>query len=278
MAKGMALAIGLNSVDPQHYAGWSGPLTACEADANDMADIARASAMPVTTLLTRAATRAAVLTGIAAASQQLKKGDLFFLTYSGHGGQVRDLNDDEPDLEDETWCLFDGQLLDDELYAALGQFLDGVRVLVLSDSCHSGTVIKAAYYRGTLMTRGMTLVSEDPPKFRAMPPDAALATYRKNRQFYDDLQKKVRKDAISQVKASAVLISGCQDNQLSADGIFNGLFTGTLLRVWDDGRFVGDYHRLHDAIVERMPPDQTPNFFRVGPFDNTFEAMKPFTL
>jgi len=37
MAKGIALHIGLNSVDPHKYEGWSGPLSACEADANDMA-------------------------------------------------------------------------------------------------------------------------------------------------------------------------------------------------------------------------------------------------
>ena len=36
MAKGIALHIGLNSVDPKRYEGWSGPLNACEADANDM--------------------------------------------------------------------------------------------------------------------------------------------------------------------------------------------------------------------------------------------------
>ena len=41
MAKGIALHIGLNSVDPKRYEGWSGPLNACEADANDMADLAQ---------------------------------------------------------------------------------------------------------------------------------------------------------------------------------------------------------------------------------------------
>ena len=41
MAKGLALTIGLNAVDPKHYQGWSGKLNACEADARDMAEIAR---------------------------------------------------------------------------------------------------------------------------------------------------------------------------------------------------------------------------------------------
>ncbi|MFL6526136.1 MAG: caspase family protein, partial [Nitrososphaera sp.] len=31
MPTGVALTIGLNSVDPKHYSGWSGELNACEA-------------------------------------------------------------------------------------------------------------------------------------------------------------------------------------------------------------------------------------------------------
>ncbi len=37
--KGYALTVGLNSVDPDHYAGWPGTLVACEADARDMAAV-----------------------------------------------------------------------------------------------------------------------------------------------------------------------------------------------------------------------------------------------
>ena len=46
-------------------------------------------------------------------------------------------NDFEPDGFDETGCLYDGELIDDELYAALANFAAGVRIFVLSDSCHS---------------------------------------------------------------------------------------------------------------------------------------------
>ena len=50
-----------------------------------------------------------------------------------------DASADEPDRTDETWVLFDRQLVDDELYEMWPQFVPGVRILVLSDSCHSGT-------------------------------------------------------------------------------------------------------------------------------------------
>jgi metacaspase-1 len=65
------------------------------------------------------------------------------LTYSGHGGQVPDTNNDEVDRVDETWCLYDRQFLDDELYYFLSKFKEGVRILVFIDCCHSGTVIRS---------------------------------------------------------------------------------------------------------------------------------------
>jgi len=39
------------------------------------------------------------------AAKALAAGDLFFMTYSGHGGQVPDVSGDEPDKKDETWCF-----------------------------------------------------------------------------------------------------------------------------------------------------------------------------
>ncbi|MEH2589108.1 caspase family protein [Bradyrhizobium sp. AZCC 1721] len=216
MTKGISLHIGLNSVDPQHYEGWSGPLNACEADANDMADLAGSQGFATEKLLTKKATRKAVLDGIADAAKSLKSGDFFFLTYSGHGGQTPDLNADEPDGQDETWCLYDGQLIDDELYSAWGAFASGVRILLLSDSCHSGSVSKAVHYAA--MAR-----SGPPPVYRAMPNEVALRVYQNHKDFYNPiLEKRNLAETLGGVKASVLLISGCQDNQLSLDGTFNG--------------------------------------------------------
>jgi hypothetical protein len=286
MAKGMALTIGVNVVDPKHYAGWSGPLNACEADARDMADIARTGKFKVQSLLTRRATRKAVLGGLAKAARTLKAGDMFLLTYSGHGGQVPDRNSDEPDTQDETWCLYDGELIDDEIYTALGQFARGVRVLVFSDSCHSGTVIKAAFYAAraeagaAVLPGGPTTGSGGgrPPRYRNMPREVALRTYRAHKAMYDKLQDAVKGNPEETVRATVLLISGCQDNQLSLDGDFNGLFTANLLRVWKEGQFKGTYRAFHAAINRNMPPDQTPKFFTVGAPSRAFEKQRPFTI
>ena len=79
MATGLALTIGLNSVDPHHYAGWAGELNACEADAEDMVAIAKSGKFEVKTLLTSKATRSEVTQQISKAAMALKAGDLFLL-------------------------------------------------------------------------------------------------------------------------------------------------------------------------------------------------------
>lgn len=283
MATGLSLHIGLNSVDPKHYAGWDGPLTACEADAEDMEAIARAAAFTTQTLMTAQATREAVIKGIKGAAAQLASGDMFFLTYSGHGGQVPDTDDDdgEDDFQDETWCLFNGELIDDELRELWAGFKANVRILVLSDSCHSGTVTRQAYNElartGVVRQPVTRSDGREEPVFRAMPDDVAMRTYRKNKAFYQKLAKALPAKP-STIQATVRLISGCQDNQLSMDGTFNGLFTATLLRVWNDAAFQGTYQQFHKAIVKLMPPTQTPNHMSYGSASPQYDEQAPFTI
>ncbi|MCI0560034.1 MAG: caspase family protein [Nitrososphaera sp.] len=278
MSKGLALTIGLNSVDPKSYGGWPGYLKACEADAQDMTSIAKSQGFEVTSLLTNAATRENVQEKIGYAAQNLKAGDIFMISYAGHGGQLPDHNDDEPDALDETWCLYDGEIVDDELYALYGQFAEGVRILVFSDSCHSGSVTRAAYYRGLMDVRTSN-IDKDGKQYRFMPSDVVFHTYRLNKEFYDKILRRADlRGAEGRVKSPVLLISGCQDNQYSQDGAFNGLFTSQLLAVWKEGAFQGDYRSFHKDIVGRMPPDQTPNYFVVGGKVATYEKQRPFTI
>lgn len=270
MPKGIAICIGLNAVDPGHYQGWSGPLVACEADAEDMAAIAKSHKYSVTSLLTKKATRSSVVATMTTAASRLKSGDILLLTYSGHGGQVPDTNGDEDDGTDETWCLYDGQLIDDELYSLFGKFEKGVRIFVLSDSCHSGTVTRAAYLASSAGAE---------VRYRFMPPEVALRVYRGNQAFYDRIAASAQ-DARDQggVAASIILISGCQDNQVSQDGTFNGLFTGQLLKIWNGGQFKKGYRKFHAAILASMPPDQSPNYYVIGAPNKGFEQQRPFTV
>ncbi len=287
---GLSLHIGINEVSAAHYEGWTGPLAACEFDANDMAAIAKTRGIKPTVLLTKKGTRANVLASIRKAAKVLKTGDLFFMSYSGHGGQVPDVSGEEPDKQDETWCLFDGQLIDDELYYELSKFKAGVRVLVLSDSCHSGTVVRAG--------RPAPGTPEQRP--RIMPPAVGLRVYAAHKAYYDKLQGEVAKAAggsitdpdtalaqvavsgrltaiVKKFQPSVILISGCQDNQFSMDGNHNGAFTEQVLQVWNNGGFSGNHAVFHAKVRAGLPPSQSPNLFTLGPAA-AFLKQTPFTL
>ncbi|MGE0348604.1 caspase family protein [Hydrogenophaga sp.] len=286
----LGLHIGINEVSADHYAGWTGPLAACEFDAHDMAAISKSAGMKSTVLLTKKATRASVLAAVRKAARALVAGDLFFMSYSGHGGQVPDVSGEEPDKLDETWCLFDGQLIDDELYYELSRFKAGVRILVLSDSCHSGTVVRAA--------RPAPGTPEHRP--RIMPRAVGLRVYAEHKAFYDQLQADVAKAAggavddpdtalanvtvsprltaiVKDFHPAVILISGCQDNQFSMDGNHNGAFTEQLLGVWNNGSFKGSYASLHARVRAGLPPTQSPNLFTLGPAA-AFLKQQPFSV
>jgi metacaspase-1 len=239
MASGSALTIGLNSVDPGHYAGWSGDLNACEADAADMANIATSKGFTVTTLLTKEATRQRVQAEISAAADRLEAGDFFMLSYSGHGGQLPDLNDEEVDAQDDTWCLYDGELVDDEVYTLLARFAEGVRVLVFSDSCHSRTVTQLAYYEGTV--RGRSVIhSASEGGYRHMPQEVILPTYRNNKDFYDEILRNLQRISSQPTETS----TACSQPSCCACGV----------RGHSRGTTRSSTRRSESACLQTRPP------------------------
>lgn len=280
--KGSSLHIGLNRVDPTHYVGWKGELAACENDARDMETIAKGQGFATQSLLTKAATSTALLDAIEKAAKGLVEDDLFLLTYSGHGGQINDVNNDEPDGLDETWVLYDRELVDDELYAMWSHFRPGVRVFVLSDSCHSGTITKAMFLNPAPFLRHLETrvrASTGPnlrPKF--LPPDVQSKIYKERATLYDAIRQKTPRREKVNLECGVILISACQDNQVAMDGTKNGLFTETLLKVWDKGRFTGGYHHFRSEIAAFLPPTQSPKYTIVGHRERAFEHQRPFTI
>jgi metacaspase-1 len=278
-AKGLSLHVGLNEIDPTHY-GNNGELNACISDAEAMRDLAKAQGFDVMNVLTNSqGTRAAVKAGIEEAAKKLKSGDIFLYTYSGHGSQTPDLNKDENEQDDnldETWCLYDGMMVDDEAYELWKNFAPGVRVLVLLDCCHSGTAIKAApAFFGPVALA-------DKPKPRVLPISQAMKTFKNNQSFYKDIQAAAADvaaaNAKKKVQCAVRLISGCQDNQLSMDGWANGAFTEQLLKVWGGGAFTGSYADFHRKITLGLPPTQSPNHYMTGVSDSAYDAQKPFVV
>lgn len=272
MATGKSLHIGLNSVDAAAYGGWSGDLAACEADAQDMRDICVAQGFQSSIMLTSEATSAAVLAAFDEAAQALTAGDVFLVSYSGHGGQMPDTSGDEPDKLDETWVLYDRQVLDDELYAKWTQFAPGVRIVVLSDSCHSGSVVSAQ-----LAARGEAAVGALYAHGRFMPWDENVRDNSARSDLYRGVQGTTAGES-AKLGARVLLLSGCQDNQTSADGERNGAFTAALREVWADGSYRGGYRRFLTSIKRKLPPWQSPNYLAMGESARGFEREQPFRI
>ena len=279
MATGMSLHIGLDAVDPKHYMGWSGALVACENDARDMAALARTlHYRKKAVLLTKAATSRRVISAIRGAAAAMSPGDSFLLTYSGHGGQVTDTNGDEAtrdygeigettDRKDETWCLYDRQLIDDELWALWASFPARSLIFVLSDSCHSGTTTRGEpdwdlLAAGAVTARGAS--GQAVRGERRMPRRVEDEVQAVRGATYARIQREVPPREKNTIGATVALISGCQDNQSSLDGDRNGLFTEKLLQAWDGGAFEGSLHDLRNAAAQVMPATQTPNYYVVG--------------
>lgn len=350
-AQGVSLHIGLNVVDEAAYGMPITPLSGCVNDANSMTALAQSQGFSTTTLLDRDGHSENIFDAIRDAAGRLHAGDIFLLTYAGHGSQVPDPSGDEPNDMDETWVAYDRQIIDDELYGLWGEFEAGVRILMVSDSCHSGTVARVAFpayqafaqsfqddeemgfvldaptrlplsasrdvagwadlhesvrevmpsvvaqLHGTTATAvapaevdrmtqqvldqvqgesdGRAVMS--PPRTRDLPVEIAQQDILHRQDLYREAKRAAR--GATPPSAHVLLISGCQDQQLSLDGDRNGLFTQRLLETWDEGRFNGvGYPEFHRQIVQLMPPQQIPNLFWGTPPDPRFELQRPFSI
>ena len=277
MSKGISIHIGLEYIDAEHY-GSDGALRTCGKDCLDMKEIAEAQNFESSTvLLNEEGTRDAVTKAIADASEKLESGDMLFISYSGHGASLPDGSGDEEDGKDESWCLFDGCLLDDELYALWTRFDEGVRIMVVSDSCHSGTVTKVA-------------PGQDPETMiisKHFPDDEAERVYIEHKSFYVKIKAEAAESKDKEVKASVKLIAGCQDIESSyvLPGDDNSLLTRELNRVWDAGQFVGTTPEFFEeirvsvkAIASENRIYQEPNLFDTGKTNESFNTQKPFGI
>jgi hypothetical protein len=139
---GVSLHIGVNRLDANHYGGGNN-LTGCERDAEEMERIASSLGYETSVLLSEEATSLNVIECFRGLSGRLSAGDALLFTFSGHGSQVPSVSlGEEDDGLDETLCLFDRMLLDDELHRLICEVPEGVSVTLVFDSCHSGTAFK----------------------------------------------------------------------------------------------------------------------------------------
>jgi Caspase domain len=213
------------------------------------------------------------------AAEDLNEGDNLFITYSGHGGILQDLNFDEDDFQDETWCLYDRQFLDDELFQHFKSFRSGVRIFIISDSCHSGTVARVVPGEEDikLVTDPDGPFSKKDLVYRNAPLDKIFPVYMANKDIYEPLMRKpvIRQE---EIKATVLLFGACQDKEKAAEWDGFGLFTSTIKKVLENNKDILTYDDFFDLIKHAMPAIQHPNLDAFGASDQLFRKQRPFQL
>jgi hypothetical protein len=255
-----ALCIGIND-----YPGTQNDLAGCGNDARDWAAALDTRGFKVRVLLDRAATGRRMRQEIASLVGRARKGDLVVVQYSGHGSSVPDTGGDEPDGADECLCPWDiasqGPIIDDELYAIFSARTPGVRVFMISDSCHSGTVTRAAAISSLpraceqpALRRTVRFLQ--PSLFLGKRIAVRIARWRKRRAIN------------ASTRDAGLLLAACQDDEYSYDASFhgrpNGAFTYAALAALKHLSATATYRDWFDRIRKALPSrqyPQSPNLF-----------------
>ena len=156
----LAVCVGIND-----YPGTGNDLYGCVNDAHDWAAELTKRGFEVVKLLDKKATKSAIKKALSTAVSKAKAKDTLVFTYSGHGSWQPDKDGDEADGRDEGWCPYDidsaGLLVDDDMYKIFASTAVDVKLIMISDSCHSGTVSRVAPASTPISTG---------PRIKLMPP------------------------------------------------------------------------------------------------------------
>jgi len=226
-----AICVGINN-----YPGISNDLNGCVNDANDWANLLELSGFQVEKILDDQATKHNILSALDSLVTNAASGDQIVFSYSGHGTSVADTSGDEVDSYDEALYVYDGVLLDDELRTIIQKLNPEAHMVVISDSCFSGTVTRA------LIT------------------DLAKPKYVKT----DDIpvKAKLKKRFLAEEDMIEILISGCSDSEYSYDAYLNGRWNGAMsayaLSVIQKGQTYNEFYSLLRALLPSSEYPQTP--------------------
>lgn len=225
-----AVCVGINN-----YPGIFNDLKGCVNDARDWSALLQGLGFEVNLMLDAQATKMNVKAALQGLVNVTNAGDIAVFTYSGHGTQVVDSDSDEGDPYDEAICLYDGNVIDDEIRVILRGIHPQVTLVVISDSCFSGSVTRIAGEKAI-------------PRF--IPPAVSTAGRTARQSFL-----------LPEADMLEILITGCSDSEFSYDAEFNGRPNGAMtamaLHVIQQNPSA-TYRDFHTRLRVLLPSEEYP--------------------
>ena len=194
-----------------------------------------------------------------------KAGDTVIFNYSGHGSQLNSADDflkyDAKDL-DQTMVCYDSRLddgfdiADKELAAMISSIKEGVTVIVILDSCHSGTATRSVEH----YTLGKSRFTSGHNRSRE------LSTY------YNGFYTRMRAETgnITIPKREHILLAACDREEVAWETPnHRGAFSSSLLSVLKKDNYISyaDLFIQLRSYIKKYSSRQTPQFEPIGYFD-----------
>jgi hypothetical protein len=215
-----ALLVGIN------YIGTPYKLNGCINDINNIGSylqrVRKYNSFIVMTDMSKVKpTRSNILAAFKTLLQGAVSGDELWFHFSGHGVLMNDTNRDEESGKDSCICPIDvaraGFISDDIIRSNLAALVPkGVRLYMVLDACHSGTGcdLRYKYDDASYLTNNLAKLPE-----KYVPNDWSLQ------------QTSYEFKRYSKTAGEVFCISGCQDEQTSADAFLGGQASGVLTHL-----------------------------------------------
>ena len=192
-----------------------------------MTEVFGTSLQNVETLTDADATTSNLIAAIEGLVAGVRQGQVGFLYYAGHGGQVpnADRTADDPEDYDQILVPHDFSmtepLLDDMLHAWLSRIPDGGKLVAILDSCHSGGMPRAPMSVEECRSR-----QDEGWQSRSIGVIPRAAYTPKQLQALGDLKKRFKVEGANE---SFVLLAAAQDDESAWERDFgdgkHGIFT-----------------------------------------------------
>ena len=213
--KKLGILFGLN------YIGSSAELGGCINDVNNMAKVLKdhygfQDIKIVTDNTNHKPTKHVMINYLEHIALQSYHYDVIYYHYSGHGSYVRDKNSDEADGKDECLVPIDynnaGFITDDVIKKIISTSNPKCKIVMVIDACHSATMADLRY---ELDCKSVKLQeNQTDPNAYLYKNWSYNFQYKENHKYSDE--------------TNVFTISGCRDNQTSADAWINNKYQGAL--------------------------------------------------